>query len=175
MSASSKNGITQSVLGEMWREACDRGMKLSFRIASNSMAPLLKTGDIVKVAKVQPSRVHIGDIVAFQDGKNVVVHRIIGKSPSNTRLVFRQMGDGGGLSGEIPAQNLIGRVIVIEKEGFEINLDSRRHIISNRILGWRLQLLDSLSKAKYRRISLSVRFILRPVWGLCRRLLFWRL
>lgn len=166
---------TQSALGEIWREACERGRNLSFKIVSGSMSPIIEVGDVVRVTRVEPSRIRIGDVVLFKDCQNVVVHRIIGKSLSNAQLAFRQMGDAGGPSGKIAAQDIIGRVIVIEKEGREIYLDSRRHIMGNRILGWRLRLLDRLGRTQYRYISIVVRLTLRPMWRLYRRLLLWRL
>ena len=103
----------QGVLGEMWREACNRGTRLRFTVASGSMKPLIQIGDVLMVSKVRPHQIHIGDIVAFQNAQNVVVHRIIGKSLSNQQLTFRHMGDAGASSGKIAAQNIIGRVTVI--------------------------------------------------------------
>ena len=165
----------QGVLGEMWREACDRGTRLRFAVASGSMKPLIQVGDVLMVSKVRPHQIHIGDIVAFQDAQNVVVHRIIGKSLSDQQLTFRHMGDAGASSGKIAAQNLIGRVAVIEKEGCEIRLDSRRYIMSSRILGWRLKIVDSLGRMKYRRIGTGLHLAIRPIWRLCQNLLIWRL
>ena len=165
----------QSTLGQMWREACKKGRNLSFKIVSSSMSPIIEVGDVVKVGRVEPSRIRIGDVVAFRDGQSVMVHRIIGKSLSNAQLTFRHMGDAGASSGKIAAQNLIGRVAVIEKEGREIRLDSRRHIMSNRILGWRLRLVDTLGRVQHRHISIVVRLALRPMWRLYRRLLLRRI
>ncbi len=165
----------QRLLEEMWQEAYDRGRGLRFRVASGSMYPLLEVGDVVKVTRAEPSRLRIGDVVAFQNGRSVVVHRIIGKSWSNQQLSFRHRGDAGVSSGNIAAQDIIGRVSVIEKEGREIFLDTPRYIISNKILGWRLQLVDSLGRTKHRHISIGLRLALRPIWRLCRRFLFGQL
>ncbi len=162
---------TQSILGEMWREACNRGRILSFKIVSNSMSPMIEAGDVVRVSRAVPSEVQIGDVIAFQDGQNVMVHRVIGISWANQQLYFRHRGDVGASSAIIPAEDLIGRVTVIEKEGREIRLDSRRHIMSTRILGWRLRLVDTLGRAQHRHISIVVLLALRPVWRLYRRLL----
>jgi signal peptidase I len=162
---------TQRILGEMWQEACEKGKNLSFQIASGSMSPLIEVGDVVKVSRAEPSQIRIGDIMAFQDGQNVVVHRLIGKSWSNRQLTLRHMGDASLFSGRIPAQNLIGRVTSIEKGGREIPLGSARPIIANRVLGWRLWLIDALSRRQYWRIGLGLRMLFRPVWRLCRSLL----
>ena len=167
---------TQSILGEMWQEAYERGRSLSFKIISGSMSSVIEVGNVVRVSRVEPSRVRIGDIVAFKkDDQNVVVHRIIGKSLSDARLTFREIGDAGGPSGKIAAQDIIGRVTVIEKDGHEIRLDSRRHIISNCTLGWRLRLADALGRMQHRHISLVIHLVLRTIWRLCRQLVFRRL
>jgi len=162
----------QCILGKMWLEACGKGKSLSFRIASGSMSPMIEVGDTVKVSRAEPNRIHIGDILAFQDGQNVVVHRFIGKSWSNRQLVFHHRGDAGAFSGKIPAQNLIGRVTAIEKEGRKICLDSVRLVLGNRVLGWRLRFIDVLSHHQYHGVGVGIRMVFRPVWKLCRSLLF---
>lgn len=175
LSADKLSHKAHSVLVEMWQEACDRGSRLGFRVVSGSMEPLIQVGDVVKITRVEPSSVHIGDIVAFQQGQSVVVHRVIGKSPSNQQLIFRHRGDAGASSGEIPAENLIGKVSAIEKEGREIFLDTTRHAMSNRVLGWRLRFVDGLGRGQHKHIGIGVRLALRPMWRLCRSLLYWRL
>lgn len=148
---------TQDILGEMWQEVCERGGSLSFRIVSGSMSPMIEVDDVVRVSRVEPSRVRIGDIVAFQNGRNVVVHRVIGKSRSAGRLRFRQMGDAGRSSARFPAQNLIGKVTVVHKKGYEIHLDSPIHMIGNKVIGWRLRLVDFIGRRLLRRIRRYLR------------------
>lgn len=165
----------QNVLDEMWQEACDSGKNLSFKIISGSMSPMLEVGDVVRVKRAEPTRVRVGDVVAFKEGQSVVVHRVIGRISANGQLTFRHMGDAGLFSGTIVAQNLIGKVFVIEKEGRKISLDSRRHILSNRILGWRLLLVDILGRRQPGLLSTILHQSLRPIWRLCRSVLLCRL
>ena len=58
----------QSVLGEMWKEVCERGKSLSFKIVSGSMLPMIGVSDVVKVSRVEPSRIRIGDIAPGRSG-----------------------------------------------------------------------------------------------------------
>jgi len=139
------------------------------------MSPAIEVGNVVRVTRVEPSRIRIGDIVAFKKGQNVVVHRIIGKNSSNTRFTFWQMADIGRSAGKISARDIVGRVTIIKKEGREIFLDTPWYIMSNKVMGWRLWLIDTLGRMQHRRISIAVHLALRPMWRLCRRLLFWRL
>jgi signal peptidase I len=161
-------GETQSTLGEMWQEVYERGGNLSFKIVSGSMSPTIEVGDVVKVSRAQPSEIHLGDIVAFQDGQYVMVHRIIGKSLSNEQIIFRHMGDAGASSRRIPAQNLIGRVSVVKKNGREIFLDKSRYALSNKIQVWKLRLVDNLSRMKRTILGKCLCLVLRPAWRLYR-------
>ena len=72
----------------------------------------------------------------------------------------------------VPAYNegeIIGRVLAVEKEGYEIQLSTSRQAIGNKILGWRLLITDALGRMKYVRISGTVRLILRPIWKFFRK------
>ena len=140
------------LLNEMWHEAWGRGCSCSFRVISGSMRPLIEVGDLVKVTKVEPSRIGIGDVVALQQGESVVVHRIIGKRWSNQQLLFRHKGDAGDFSGIALAQDLIGKACLIEKAGREMSLDTPGYAMSSKILGWRLCLADGLRRAKHKLI-----------------------
>jgi signal peptidase I len=140
------------------------------------MRPIIGVGDVITVGRVEPSKVRIGDVVAFQEGQNVVIHRVIGKSAAkNTPLIFRHRGDNGASSGLFQAPNLIGRVLIVEKEGREISLNTSWYVMSNKILGWRLRLADNLDRMKFTHISVVVHLVLRPVWKLYYRLLLNRL
>jgi len=155
----------------MWQEACEQGGILSFKIVSGSMRPIIKTGDVVKVTRTEPSTVCIGDIIAFQDGQHVVVHRVIGKSYSNQQIIFHHRGDAGVSSGYVTAQNLIGRVTTIERKGHATIFESLRYSTINCILVWQLRLADRLRRTKHRCIGIGLRSILRPAWRPCRSLL----
>lgn len=165
----------QSILREMWQEAYEKGGDLSFKVVSGSMSPMIEVGDVVTIGRVNHTRVRIGDIVAFLDDQNVVVHRIIGKSRSNQQLSFYHRGDTSASSGKIIAQNLIGRVLIVEKKGYKIRLDSRRHIMCSRVLGWRLLVLENLGRMCPSRLGTVLYQALRLPWKICRSLLFWRL
>ena len=166
--------VSHCLLKEMWQEAYGEGRSLSFRVVSGSMRPLIEVGDVVKVTRVEPSRIRMGDVVAFQERQEVVVHRIIGKKWSDQQLLFRHRGDAGAGSGTLPAQNLLGKAWIIEKGGREIVLDSPRQVMNNRILGWQLRLGDTLRRAKHKQISTGVRLALRPLWRAYRSLILER-
>jgi hypothetical protein len=104
-----------------------------------------------------------------------VVHRIINKSLSDAELIFHQQGDTGGSARLLVAQDIIGKVTSIEKEGRKIRLDSPRYIISNRLMGWRLRLAYILEHMRPRFLSIALHQTLRPVWKLCRNIMLRRI
>ena len=161
-----------NTLSEMWQEACQNGNVIRFKIISNSMNPMIKLGDVVKVSSVEPSRICTGDIIAFIDNGNIIVHRVIGIFRHKQKLNFRHRGDAGSGSGIITLKSLIGRVIVIERKGREIHLDTRINVITSKLLGWRLKIKDSLDNKKYRPISNGIYLLTKPIWRLCRNFLF---
>jgi signal peptidase I len=158
----------QSVRLEMWREMCRSGGSLSFKILSGSMRPTLEVGDIVKVSGVEPSDVHVGDILAFRVGQNAVIHRIIGKSRFDRQLIFRHRGDAGGLPATIEEKNIIGKVLSINRNGLEIPLDTLRVTFSNKILGWRLHFIDTIDRMPPGLKRTVIHQTLRLPWRLCR-------
>lgn len=156
----------------MWQEACRKGDRLSFKVVSGSMSPAIRAGEVVRIRKIPPGKIRTGDIVAFRQGKNIIVHRVIGKRRAGRQLSYRQMGDAGRTSGSFYAGDLIGRVTTIQKDEREINLESPTYITINRITAWRLRYRDMVNRTRSRPGSLVLRFLMRPVWTLSRRLLF---
>jgi signal peptidase I len=153
LAANNLVGKTRVILEEMVREVCAKGGSPGFKIISGSMTPMIDVDDVVRVSRVQAAHVHIGDIVAFQNGKTVVVHRIIWKTRPGKPLYFRQMGDDCRASARFPASNLIGKVKIIQKKGFEINLDSPFRVIQCKFTGYRMLIYDVF----HRKLRRSIR------------------
>ena len=172
--ADKRSGIEQSILEEMWQEARGKSGGFSYRVVSGSMRPWIEVGDLVKITKVEPTRIGIGDIVAVHEGKEVVVHRVIRKYLLGQQLVFCHRGDTGVGSSTVAAQNVIGKACVIEKGTQQVYLDTTGQVIRSKILGWQSRFEDTLLRARYRRVSMGLRFLLRPCWRVCRGLLLLR-
>lgn len=164
-----EQGQKRGLLPEMWREARRGGGTLSFRVASGSMEPLLRVGDVVRVVAVAPAEIGVGDVAAFCAGDDVVVHRVINRVDDHRGMLFRHRGDAGSSSALVHADRLIGRVSATERDGREVSLLSRRARAAGKVLGWRLRLIDSLDRG--RRHRRAFRIMLRPMWRLGRRLL----
>jgi signal peptidase I len=161
----------QDVLGEMWLEACEKGRTVSFKIASGSMSPFIEIGDIVKVRRVEPSKIHVGDIVAFKDSQRIIVHRVVRINRASGGFSFFQMGDASGYASGLKSDDIVGKVFAINKNGREVRLDSPKHVIGNRLFGWRALLVDYVNQGQHRAVSTGLRLFFRPAWRLCRGLI----
>ena len=161
----------KEILAEMWREACQNGKNLSFRVISGSMRPVIEAGNVVKIIRVLPSSIHVGDVVAFQVGEKIVVHRVISKSKSNRQIVFRHMGDACRRAEQFLPEHLIGRVSVVEKDGCEIHLDLPCHTLGKKIRVWRSRFIDTVYYMKNRHTRVVLLKKIRSLWSFRRHLL----
>jgi signal peptidase I, archaeal type len=62
-------------------------------VAGGSMSPALHLGDMVVVTKVSPDTIKEGDIIEFQQGKMMVIHRVIDIDEDDEPRQFITQGD----------------------------------------------------------------------------------
>jgi signal peptidase I len=163
----------QYVLPEMWQEVCRSGKIVNFKITTGSMEPTIRVGDTVKVRHVKLTGIRPGDIAAFRNAENIVVHRIVRVIRSSGSLSFFQMGDQGGISQNVPADSIIGKVIAINRNGREIDVNSMKQIIFSKIFAWRLVIIDSINQRRHYIVTTMLKLFVRPAWRACRNLLLW--
>ena len=65
-----------------------------FIVLSGSMESKINVGDLVFVKEVNPSKLQVGDIIAFRDSENIVTtHRIVDIDTKDNELCFVTKGD----------------------------------------------------------------------------------
>ena len=65
-----------------------------FIVLSGSMESKINVGDLVFVKEVNPSKLQVGDIIAFRDSENIVTtHRIVDIETKDNGLCFVTKGD----------------------------------------------------------------------------------
>ncbi|GBE57434.1 peptidase S24-like protein [bacterium BMS3Abin01] len=137
--------LTAEQINDLWREGLRQGNRVSFRVGSDSMAPLLRTGDRITVQPFPANeRLHKGEIVLIRTSEDWVVHRIIGFFRRGEEIYYRQKGDAGHHSAAVPAAVVAARVVRIERAGRVIDLSGRGWRLKNRMIGVFFSLLDSL-------------------------------
>jgi signal peptidase I len=105
---------------------------LRLQVNGDSMAPLLQPGDSVLVAAVAPALIKRGDLVLFRRTNEVVTHRVVAKS----RTGWRTKGDNRRqLDPAVGLQEILGRVVAIERGAGKIDLQKGRWRATNRVLG----------------------------------------
>lgn len=98
---------------ELMQAVHGKGGVFRFKANGFSMAPFIKDGDVLTIAKPSNSY-HIGEVVAFVRPcfKKLVVHRIVGKKKDK----FLIKGDNSHeKDGNIPLNNILGKVIRVER------------------------------------------------------------
>lgn len=124
--------LSGRALLELMRTILGRGFRFRFRARGWSMAPFIKDGDVITIAPLKNTLPGIGAVVAFVRPKEdkLVVHRIIAKRSKNAII----QGDNGLDYPEeiIPQENLLGRVLRIERDGHDvwIGLGLERYMIA---------------------------------------------
>ncbi len=112
----------ESCKTELFGEVLERGADLRVRVTGKSMEPFLCDGDIVTVGKIQPSGLHIGDLIFFKNSQGrPILHRIIKKwKQSYGQIMLRTKGDAlMTLDAPVSGDRVLGKVLRIEKQNRE--------------------------------------------------------
>ena len=81
-------------------------------VRGNSMRPILRDGDRVRLAPVTRARARLGDVVLRVEPSGPIVHRVVGWWPSRDGWRLLTKGDGARrLDPPLPPEGLAGRVV----------------------------------------------------------------
>ncbi|MCX5796148.1 MAG: right-handed parallel beta-helix repeat-containing protein [Elusimicrobia bacterium] len=87
--------------------AADRQLEIS----GHSMRFLLRNGDRIRVRRVPPADLRLGDIVVFMKDREVVAHRLVWTTTQTSGILLRTKGDGQtSWDPPVPASGIVGRV-----------------------------------------------------------------
>ncbi len=118
-------------------ELLRRGQCVRFRAPGLSMHPTIKEGETITVIPISPFDIKRRDILLYLIGKKVIAHRVVGieKKKSNSSnqsskfspRLFLLRGDASAICDEpVEAQQILGKVVSVERDGRSINLCSRK-------------------------------------------------
>jgi hypothetical protein len=116
---------TSAGFAELSAAILHSGVALRFRAQGGSMVPLVRDGDVVTVQPANPAQVRVGDLaLCCTAADRVVVHRVIRKEAGGEGFRFVVQGDAVSQpDGWIPAAQLYGRVLALERDGTRIDVD----------------------------------------------------
>jgi hypothetical protein len=111
------------------------------REVSDSMAPLIRAGDRLRLAPIDRARVRAGDLVAFRRGSLVIVHRVLARDAAG--LVTK--GDALPWRDEaVPWNAMVGRVVAIaDARGRVVDLTAWPWRPVGRLLAWSSRLAEA--------------------------------
>jgi len=117
---------------------CDlgaEGRSAEIPVRGNSMRPMLRDGDRVRLAPVTDAGVRLGDVVLRVEPAGPIIHRVVGRWPSQDGWRILTKGDGARrLDPPLPPGGLVGRVIArvrgshvqrLDRTGMRIRARSR--------------------------------------------------
>lgn len=126
-----------------------QGLSVEFEVTGSSMAPMIRSHDVISVAPIDPNRLRFGDVVAWIRGQDhLVVHRIIqlGRHSVETR------GDAVGQpDGEVQKGRIVGRVVELSRDGrrSHFGLGPERWVLARLSRrGWLARVFRSMSKVR---------------------------
>ena len=119
------------LLLKLSRDMLEKGKSIRFQAKGWSMHPFIRDGDFIVVSPVKSSSIRKGDIVFYSNAENkIIVHRIIRKYKQKGRMTVLVKGDASFSSPEkMDIQNVLGKVIAIERNGRKKRLDTKLHQI----------------------------------------------
>jgi signal peptidase I len=118
---------------EIWKQ---ENITLDLRVYGNSMRPLINPGDRLSLRLLDVVLLKRGDIIAFREDNNLVVHRFIMKKMVNGKWLFCQKGDNLRGWSWIQEDWILGKVESIRRPDRTLNLASRCWSCINHMLGF---------------------------------------
>jgi hypothetical protein len=115
------NTIPNAALITLLTATLDKGARFRFRAGGPSMSPFVKSGDVITVRRLEPKKLHIGDVLAFTHPvtDHLTVHRLIGKQGRLHTL----KGDNIHLADNgVPAANILGVVTRVQRNGKTVRM-----------------------------------------------------
>lgn len=128
--------LKESDFFELSRDFLNKDVSIRFQAKGWSMRPYIQDGDIVTVSPLDDTSVKRGDVVFYSTAENkVIVHRVIKKYKRDSKTAFLIKGDATfGFPESINVQNVLGKVMEIERNGRKRRLDSRLYQMLNLFL-----------------------------------------
>jgi signal peptidase I len=106
--------------------------RLGLHVTSDSMAPLLRPGDMVMAQRVMPEALRRGDLIVVRRPDDLITHRLVAVEAQGCLT----KGDNCHFAdAPVPAQTILGRVVAIKRGDLRVDLTSRRWAVVNRWLG----------------------------------------
>jgi signal peptidase I len=141
---------------ELITELLQDGYKVNFSAPGHSMYPTIMANETIMVEPIDPGTVRLGDIILYRTNGRLIAHRVVGinmlavnssslHSDLNTQSsvlspihFFTFRGDASPVCDQpVKDDQILGKVISIERNGCRIDPYSFRHKIACLTLTWK--------------------------------------
>jgi signal peptidase I len=117
--------MREAVCTQLLREWIARGEPAWLPLIGESMAPFLHSGSRVLVSKGTTGEVLCGDLLLFEVEGKLICHRVLRRRASGGKYAFLTKGDDWRtIEFWIGEEQVIGRVVSVERNGDLVRLDS---------------------------------------------------
>jgi len=117
-----ERSVDSEELANLIRAATADGNSICFNAPGRSMAPFIQSGDKIFVAPAAKGLLQAGDVVAFvhPESGRVLAHRVVKISEGSFLCRGDNVSAGG--DGWIAFEDVLGRVVRVQREGKETRL-----------------------------------------------------
>ncbi|HOX54897.1 MAG TPA: signal peptidase I [Candidatus Omnitrophota bacterium] len=128
----SNDVLLQDAVAILIKEGLAKGKHPEFQIISSSMHPTLQPGDRIFVKQYTASNPSCGDIITYKLNKNIIAHRFLYQQDEN---FFIAQGDNTKkIDPPVPNDALFGKIVAIERDGYKVNLETKKWNLTNKII-----------------------------------------
>lgn len=104
-------------------------------LSGSSMRPFLPAGARILVSAAEAGRIAPGDLVVFDHEGTIVCHRMLRRRARGDGDVVLTKGDGWRtLESWIPAAQLVGKVVGVERNGMRLSLETPARRLQARLI-----------------------------------------
>jgi signal peptidase I len=139
---------SQRLFIEVSTELLRQGQRVRFKAPGRSMQPTIKEGETITIQPTAASTVRKGDIILYSFERGFIAHRVVRilrRKGDFPRFIMR--GDASGsFDYPVSAQQVLGKVISVEREGRSVDLYSQRariwhisHKWASRLKRWMME------------------------------------
>lgn len=122
---------SQRLFIEVSTELLRQGQRVRFKAPGRSMHPTIKEGETITIKPAAPSAVRKGDIILYSFERSFIAHRVLRilRRKSDAPCFIMRGDASDSFDYPVAAQQVLGRVISVERGGRSIDLYSKRAII----------------------------------------------
>lgn len=122
---------SQRLFIEVSTELLCQGQRVRFKAPGRSMNPTIKEGETITIQPVAPSAVSKGDIILYSFERGFIAHRVLRilRRKSDAPCFIMRGDASDSFDYPVGTQQVLGKVISVERGGRSIDLYSKRAII----------------------------------------------